>query len=550
MIKVQDTTKAAYKADSVSKTLEIRIPDANLTLHNEDIVSQSISLNESIETTNNLSFQGCIAACLKFSCADIVQDLEGMWIEADITADPLDPGDTPETIPLFRGYISDQSNPSHEQNTMQIIAYDALKKINEADVTSWYNSLTFPMTIINFRNSFFNHVGVTQVADYLPNDGITIQKTIDDKTINGSKIIKAICQINGRFGRISRRGEFEYVHLVEGTEALYPREDLYPADDIYPSDENAVDSVNKAHYIQVSFENYRVAPIDQVRLIGKDGTVVATRGSGTNIFNLKDNFLIWGESQANLDAIATNLYATIQGLWYTPANVTCVGLPYVECGDFVLLATKRSIVRAYVLTRTLTGAQALRDSFDAKGDKTQPKYSPSVQTQITANTQAITSEVSRASIAESGLQTNINNEANARAAADRDEANIRANQISAVNIRCDTLNTEKASIGQLNAESASIRNLVSDNISAVNADIQNVRSVAIQAQTIAASKVTADQVRAIVGQFDFVTTSRLNTTVQNALQGTITCGTLRAGQIYIYDGGGYISLNTYVHRYA
>ena len=572
MIKVKPETKNSYKADSVSKTIEIRIPEANLILHNEDILAQSVSLNESIETTNNLSFQGCIAACLKFKCADIVQDLEGMWIEADITSTPLDPEDTPETIPLFRGYINDQSNPSHEQNTMEIIAYDALKRINEADVTHWYNSLPATITILNMRNSFFNYLGISQVADYLPNDGIAVTKSLDDKTITGGKIIKAICQINGRFGRISRRGEFEYVHLVEGTEALYPREDLYPADDIYPSDENAVDSVNKAHYIQVSFENYRVASIDQVRFIGKNGTVVASKGTGTNIFNLKDNFLIWGESQANLNSMVTNLYATIQGLWYTPANVTCVGLPYVECGDFVLLATKRSIVRAYVLTRTLSGAQALRDNFDAKGDKTQPKYTPSVQTQITANTHAITSEVSRATSAESGLNTSISNESSRARSAEsglqsgiNNEASIRANQINAVNVRCDNLSAKdaqienlvatKASISDLNATNASIGNLSAqvasvDNLVASKASISDLNATNARISNLEATKVTADQVRAIVGQFDFVTTSRLNTTVQNALQGTITCGTLRAGQIYIYDGGGYISLNTYVHRYA
>lgn len=483
MIKVQSATKIAYKSDSVTKVLEIRIPEADIILHNDDIVSQSISLNESIETTNNLSFQGCISACLKFKCADIIQDLEGLYIEADITADNT------ETIPLFRGYINDQSNPSHEQNTMEIVAYDALKRINEADVTSWYNGLSFPITILDMRNSFFEHFGIAQVDDFLPNDTIAVQKSIDDKTINGNKIIKAICQINGRFGRIGRTGKFEYVHLVEGTEALYPREDLYPADDIYPSDENAVDNINKAHYIQVSFENYRVAPINKLRLIGKDGTVVATTGDGDNIFNLKDNFLIWGLNQSTLNSVATNLYNTIQGLWYTPANVTCVGLPYVECGDFVLLATKRSIVRAYVLNRTLSGAQALKDNFDAKGDKKQPIYTPSVQTQITANTQAIHTEVSRATAAEIA-------EANTRQSQINNEASIRANQISAVNVRCDNLNATKASISQLEAVDANIRNLVANNISAVNASISNLNATKASISQLNATNARIDSLSA------------------------------------------------------
>ena len=200
---------------------------------------------------------------------------------------------------------------------------------------------------MNLRNSFFTHFGVTQVDDYLPNDGIAVQKSIEDKVITGSKIIKSICQVNGRYGRINRLGDFEYVHLVEGTEALYPREDLYPDDDIYPSAENALDNVSKAHYSQISFENYRVAPITKVQLIDKSGQIASSFGEGDNIFTLKDNPLIWGLSAENLLAVATNLYNTIQGLWYTPAQITCVGLPYVECGDFVLMVARRSIIRAY-----------------------------------------------------------------------------------------------------------------------------------------------------------------------------------------------------------
>jgi len=512
MVNVTDTTKNAYKRDSVTKNLEVRIPEADIILHNEDLVSQSLSLTESIESSDNLSFTGCIASVLKFKCADIVQDLEGMWIEVDLTAE-----DT-ETIPLFRGYIEDQSNPSHEQNTMEITAYDALKKINEADVTSWYNGLTFPITIMNMRNSFFTHFGIDQVDDYLPNDTMTVNQTIEDKTINGAKIIKSICQINGRYGRIGRTGDFEYVHLVEGTEALYPREDLYPADDIYPSDENALDNVNKAHYTNISFENYRVQPIDKVQLIGKDGTVVAARGAGNNVFTVKDNPLIWSKSSAELASVVANLYSTVQGLWYVPADVQCVGLPYVECGDFVLMATKRSIVRAYVLNRNLTGIQALKDSYQAPGDKTQPEYKPSVQTQITANTHAINTEASVRAAAITSEATTRQNQINS-------EANTRQNQINAVNVRCDTLNAEKASIGQLNAESASIRSLVADNISSVNANIENLRATKASIGELNVVRATVDTINA-----NYITASRVDSKIASALYNvntsTLTCNSI------------------------
>ena len=191
MITVNDATKNAYKSDASHKEIEVRIPSADITLTNVDILSDSLELKESIETSGNLSFQGCIAASFKIDCFNLVDDsLEGQWIECDITADET------QTIPLFRGYISEVTNKTHEEYTTTIRAYDALYKINNKDVTSWYNGLTFPISMYNLRNDFFEYLGISQADDYLPNVGLMVQKTIEDKVIMGSTIIKAICQIN------------------------------------------------------------------------------------------------------------------------------------------------------------------------------------------------------------------------------------------------------------------------------------------------------------------------------------------------------------------
>jgi len=564
MIRVSDETKAAYKSDASHKELVIRIPSAEITLTNSDIISDSLELKESIENSGNLSFQGCIASFFKIECFKLLDpELEGSWIEADITAD-----DT-QTIPLFRGYISEVTNPTHEEYTTVIKAYDALYTINKLDVTSWYNGLSFPMTAMAFRNSFFARVGVTQVTDYLPNDGITVQKTIEDKVITGGRIIKAICQFNGRFGRIGRLGQFEYVHLTEAAEALYPREDLYPDDDIYPSDENAVDRVSKAHYTGIDFEDYRVASITRVQLVAKDGQIVASVGSGDNTFTLKDNPLIWGMSAANLSAVARNLYNTVQGLWYVPSQVKAIGLPYVECGDFIMMSARLSIVRSYVLSRTLKGIQAITDSFSSDGDRKLPPYVPDIKTQANANAQAITNEAStrqtqitnEANTRQSQInaeaqtrQSQINAEAEARRNADNNEANIRANQVQAVNVRCDQLVSKDAQIESLVATKASITDLRATNATIAHVNAQLVNTNQLVAQKASITELNA--VRATVNYINarYVTASQVTTAVNNALQGSITCGSLRTGSISIYDGSGYTNLYTlldrrYVKRY-
>lgn len=494
MYSVNDETKSTYKSDSSHKELEIRIPDANIVLTNEDIVTESLELKEAIENSGNLSFQGCIASSLKFECFNLVDEtLEGKWIECDITADET------ETIPLFRGYISEVTNATHEEFTTVIRAYDALYDINNKDVTAWYNNLTFPMSIQALRNSFFQFVGVTQAVDYLPNDGISVQKSIEDKVIMGATIIKAICQINGRYGRISRTGLFEYVHLVEGTEALYPREDLYPDDDIYPADENALESVSKAYYSQISFENYRVAPITKVQLIEKSGQIAATYGTGTNIFTLKDNPLIWGLSAQLLQSVANNLFNTIQGLWYTPSQIECVGLPYVECGDFVLMTARRSIIRAYVLARTLKGIQILNDSYQADGDRYQPTYVPDIQTQTNANAQNISNETERASSAERAEATTRQKQINS-------EASTRQSQINAVNVRCDNLSAKDAQIENLVATKASISDL-----NATNANVSNLSARTANVENLVATKASISDLNAANARISNLQATKLST---------------------------------------
>lgn len=547
MVRVTDITKAAYKSDATSKDIEVRIPDANITLTNDDILFESLELKEAIEEGDNLSFTGCIASSFKIECFNLVDDtLEGMWIEADIVAHTDDPDDE-ETIPLFRGYIDKVTNTTHEEFTTEIRAYDALYKICNADVTSWYNSLTFPISVMNMRNSFFARVGVSQVDDYLPNDSMTVNKTIEDKTISGAKIIKAICQINGRFGRINRTGKFEYVHLVEGTEALYPREDLFPADDIYPSAENALDQISKAYYTKIAFENYRVESITKVQLVNKEGQIVASSGTGTNIFTVENNPLIWGKTQAQLNSAALNLFNTVKGLWYVPSEVSSVGLPYVECGDFVLMAARRSIVRAYVLSRVLKGIQALTDDYSAPGDKTQPVYVPSVQTQIDANAHAITTETGRARTAESGLSTSISNESSRARSAEsglqsniNNEASIRANQINAVNVRCDSLNASKANISDLNATNATVSNL--------SANVANIGSLVASKASIGDLNAVSARVGTI--EANYITANRVDTKIANALYNVtsshVTCNGIRvAGTEY----GGSVRVVTTYHAY-
>ena len=166
-------------------------------------------------------------------------------------------------------------------------------------------------------------------------------------------------------------------------EGLYPSLTLYPSNTLYPGINNIPDLIDKTYYTSVDFENFTTQAISRVNLRGKDDSLLVYAGSGSNIWTLNTNPLVWGyEEVSNLQQVANNLLAEVNAIQYTPLKkLELAGLPYIECGDYISVETKRSEIRVYLLERTLSGIQALKDSYMANGIEKYPIYKPNIQQQ-------------------------------------------------------------------------------------------------------------------------------------------------------------------------
>ena len=377
MINISDEEKALYKG-VVHKTVVITVPNRNITFTNTDLIKESVTLTERIETERNLSFKGCCASVFSFSVNDFVQDIRGEYIEATIQADEG------TTIPLFCGYVETQSNRTFEDYQTDFVAYDPLYKVLDRDVTAWYNGLTFPILVRNMRNSFFSLVGITQDTATLVNDNQTLNKTIEDKVITGGDILRWLCQINGRFGLIGRDKKFHYVQLAQAIEGLYPADDLFPSDTLYPRESNASEEILKAVYSAISYQPFHTDWITRVSIVGKNGAIQGTAGDTTgDTFYISDNKLAWG--LGNIAQATQAILNEVRGARYTPADIDAKGLPYLECGDIIIANTRRNVITTYILERTLKGIQALTDSYGSDSDQSRPPYTPTVVTDVNAN---------------------------------------------------------------------------------------------------------------------------------------------------------------------
>lgn len=373
---INSSLKEKYWDSGTDKQMVISVVGTNQKIDNSMLEIGTFSLEESLCSESELKFGACEANCVKFTARNTAGNIIGKAISIEETID----GDSQNPMPY--GVFKVASDvPTADRTKRQITAYDAMYDVINADVKAWYAGLSFPMTLKQFRDSFFAYLGIEQAVATLPNDSMTVNKTLvatqtddssavtEESAISGKKVVTAICEINGCFGNINRNGKFEYVFLKAITSALYPAEDLFPADNVFPSDANTESMTG--HYITFDYEDFKSQAITQLEIRADDNTAGAIVGKSGNTYVISGNFLISDKTGAELEQIANNLLPIMKQTAYTPIkSCTCVGNPCLTLGEPIRFNTTREIVETYLLQRTLTGVQSKRDSISAQGTQT------------------------------------------------------------------------------------------------------------------------------------------------------------------------------------
>lgn len=445
-----------YTGETVDKQLKITFDSGTIT--NTEIPSEQFELTESLTSESQIVFGSCEASEIKFRIYNVFLPLKDKWLTVTQTLN----GDTENPLQIGK-YKVYSDKLTADRGYRDVVAYDAMYNIINTDVASWYNGLTFPMSLKAFRDSFFAFFAIEQEEVSLVNDSMEIERTIDVQVLSGRDVIQSICEINGCFGHIARNGKFKYVFLETIKGGLYPSNDIYPANDLYPQQPN-VQVVGSGLYVDTpTYEDFTVKPIDKLQIREKEGDIGVIVGDGNNTYIVEDNFLVYGKSTEDLTVIADNMLSVIEGLEYRPFDATLVGNPCIEVGDNVRLHTKYKIIDSYVLQRTLSGVQALRDNFSADGEEYQGEKVNDIQKQITqlkgkSNTLERTIEETKSTIAdvEKGLQTQITQ--------------------TAESIRSEVSNLDKNLSSEIEQTAESIRLEVSEETNELSSEIEQTNS--------------------------------------------------------------------------
>ena len=208
----------------------------------------------------------------------------------------------------------------------------------------------------------------------------------DKDTNNRRSLLEGLCELKGVFGRIDRQTNiFETVDINRYL-GVYPSDDLFPSNDLYPNGGNGegIQLYDMSMYSKAWYDDLPTKRYSAVTCTYQNGdseevvetyTIVDTSDSSIfnpdnyQVYDLSDNEIIKDSqlSQSQIQSILQTVAGNIRYVQYMPADVDCVGLPYVESGDVADIATSDGAFETIILRRTLNGIQALSDNIESKG---------------------------------------------------------------------------------------------------------------------------------------------------------------------------------------
>lgn len=425
MLEVSSLHKKQAIENLIENTLIVSFSNGEYEdITEKNIASESMSLKQSICNESKLKFGGCIASEFDIDLVNsadrsFTNDLVGKWISVkltqkfpsgekllplsnlfpSLTAFPGEPIVTKDYY-LFSGIIDSAKLDKNNRNQRHIVAYDALSLLYDIDATDklfrlWkaypkgYEIGDLIVQCLNYNGKQTIRVEDNKdIFDEIINQstGLTVRKfptyngewLESSSTITYGELLKSCCETLGLFGFIAPnagKGIFKYLELGKSTETYDFYENLY-------AEEYDCSGYNDLVFINGYSSREK-----------KTSEFETLWGDESNSYDLTKNTVCRQEDDGTGGSVIHNVQNLLNGKTgerfyscsYTPLTATLDGRPWLQVGDsieiesyvtdtngdFILDETgqpKKEKVKAYVLTRTLSGIKALTDSIEAKGE--------------------------------------------------------------------------------------------------------------------------------------------------------------------------------------
>lgn len=202
-----------------------------------------------------------------------------------------------------------------------------------------------------------------------------------DSSITGRDVIRSLLEVCGCFYKLDRYGKPQFKYCTKTT--LYPSETLYPKDTLYPRGQEG--TLSNAYYIKFDCEDYNVQDFGKIQIkknsdSNETKSIVEWQYIGDtnkkNAYIIEDNIFYCHRemeyeygSMEEVSEMLENMYVRICDMGYVPHDTDAVGMPFLECGDRIILLTENGGIESFIFSRNLSGIQSMQDNYEAKGDE-------------------------------------------------------------------------------------------------------------------------------------------------------------------------------------
>lgn len=234
------------------------------------------------------------------------------------------------------------------------------EKVDSAD--------SFPEMMISYaKSSAYGNIVETLY-------GFPSASSYSDMTV--SKFVSDFAEVQGQFAKVNRtNGEIETYSFIENSE-IYPSNEIYPSENIFPAGRSRTVKISKSMYSSLVSKTKQSKKVGKVIVYKKDyygnyqeyvaqvddfdesrySTITLSQGN----FWIEQNF-------ANAQDVANSILNMYKNNIYTPFELECTGLPWLEAGDWIAVETDEGQEMLNVNRRTLSGIQGMMDSLSAGG---------------------------------------------------------------------------------------------------------------------------------------------------------------------------------------
>ena len=392
-------------------------------LTNDNIQSNTLSLQESLCNKAYFIFGGCISNQITFKC------YHQQFIGTDETTYPsgkievyLECKGT--EIKIFTGEIATGERDANSF-VRTIVAYDYLYKLRNTDIAWWYKNNTKDKQMVftqkQFRDALFKYLGIEQVDVKLKYDNAYVPNTANSSEMNVANILEDLCLQNNVFGWMNRDGKFEYKKLKKNCKHRGTTVSGVETFDFYESEVH-LDRFKsfKATEGRVWYFNYVYTDPDPSGEVFTSGEPTAQDAYERNVFYNRNSFFVGNQDWLNYAYDANEYgdytrtkpkYAICYGTvaediikkqYYRAQGYTVEvqGNPFNMVGQTVEMTHSKLsedgsaiqwAIHSYIMSRTLKlGITGLIDTYTANNSP----YNGNNQ-QLGKNTPEITSTINR-----------------------------------------------------------------------------------------------------------------------------------------------------------